>query len=66
MSLSNDKAYHLLGWQPQWDFSETIKYTVEWYKQFYSKKSPSSEFVRDLTNSQIIKYSENMKFYKVL
>jgi CDP-glucose 4,6-dehydratase len=31
LSLAIDKAFHLLGWSPTWDFEETIEHTVEWY-----------------------------------
>lgn len=31
LNLAIDKAFHLLQWQPVWDFSETIARTAEWY-----------------------------------
>ena len=31
LNLATDKAFHLLGWQPVWDFDETIAKTAEWY-----------------------------------
>ena len=31
LNLAIDKAYHLLGWQPVWDFSTTIAKTAFWY-----------------------------------
>jgi CDP-glucose 4,6-dehydratase len=33
LNLATDKAFHLLSWQPVWDFSRTIAYTAEWYMQ---------------------------------
>ena len=31
LHLQVDKAWHLLRWKPQLDFSETIKLTIDWY-----------------------------------
>jgi CDP-glucose 4,6-dehydratase len=33
LNLATDKAYHVLNWQPKWDFSETVKQTIDWYYQ---------------------------------
>lgn len=33
LNLSSDKAFHQLGWQPRWDFTEIIRRTVSWYRQ---------------------------------
>lgn len=32
LNLATDKAHHLLDWSPVWDFSETIRQTVGWYR----------------------------------
>jgi len=32
LNLSIDKAYHLLGWRPVWDFATSIEQTVRWYR----------------------------------
>jgi CDP-glucose 4,6-dehydratase len=31
LNLAIDKAFHLLEWQPVWDFAQTISRTAEWY-----------------------------------
>lgn len=31
LNLATDKAFHLLEWQPTWNFEETIKHTADWY-----------------------------------
>jgi CDP-glucose 4,6-dehydratase len=31
LNLATDKAYHVLNWQPKWDFFETVKQTIDWY-----------------------------------
>ncbi|MFW5644385.1 MAG: CDP-glucose 4,6-dehydratase [Bacteroidota bacterium] len=35
LNLTIDKAYHLLEWLPVWDFTLTVKHTVDWYKNDY-------------------------------
>lgn len=32
LHLNCDKANHLLGWNPKWDFEKSVRITVEWYK----------------------------------
>jgi CDP-glucose 4,6-dehydratase len=32
LQLSTDKARALLGWRPRWDFTTTVRRTVEWYR----------------------------------
>lgn len=54
LNLTIDKAYHLLGWQPVWDFKETIRRTVEWYR--VCQDMP--EEIPQLTLQQISDYSE--------
>ena len=41
LKLNCDKALHDLGWLPTLQFKETVKMTVEWYKQYYQKNSTS-------------------------
>ncbi len=33
LNLAVDKAHHVLGWQPVWDFAETVRQTVSWYRE---------------------------------
>ena len=54
LNLSIDKAFHLLNWQPTWNFETTIKNTIDWYKQ--SLNSPSG--IVQFTEDQINKYNE--------
>lgn len=39
LHLNCDKSYHLLGWHPRWDFSRTLKETVEWYRRVATGES---------------------------
>jgi len=32
LNLATDKAYHLLGWRPVWEFATSIEQTVRWYR----------------------------------
>ena len=33
LNLAWDKAFHQLGWQPHWDFADTVARTILWYRQ---------------------------------
>ncbi len=53
LNLSTDKARHLLGWSPVWDFSETVAHTAAWYRQTVSGDAAPG----DLTRAQIRDYA---------
>ncbi|MCR9297007.1 MAG: CDP-glucose 4,6-dehydratase [bacterium] len=40
LNLSIDKAFHLLGWQPTWNFEQTIEHTVRWYTEVQQGADP--------------------------
>lgn len=56
LNLATDKAYHLLGWQPRWDFATTIQKTVEWYRGVHEGTDP-----REITAAQILNYSQGVR-----
>lgn len=58
LNLTVDKAYHLLQWQPLWDFNTTVENTVTWYKQTFEKTIHPKE----ITLHQILSYQKNFKF----
>ncbi len=58
LNIGIDKAYHLLNWHPVWEFNETVKNTVIWYKE--NLENPVK--IKELTNSQIDKYSNDFQF----
>lgn len=60
LNLTIDKAYHLLGWYPAWDFEETIRRTVDWYKMYKEDVT----LIPKLTLQQIGEYSEALKLIK--
>ena len=54
LNLSIDKAYHLLGWQPIWNFYETVNKTTEWYKTAFE----NPDKIEQITKTQILEYSK--------
>lgn len=52
LHLNCDKANQQLNWFPKWEFDETVKRTVLWYKKFL--ENPESAY--DLTINDINKY----------
>jgi CDP-glucose 4,6-dehydratase len=54
LKLNCDKALLELKWQPSLNFVETIKMTVDWYKEFYGTKNGC---MNSFTRAQIVEYS---------
>jgi len=52
LNVSIDKAFHLLGWSPTWDFQSAIKKTVDWYSG-----NQNSANTYEMTIGQILDYS---------
>jgi CDP-glucose 4,6-dehydratase len=53
LNLAIDKAYHLLEWQPVWNFAETLAATAMWYLE-----NQEGNEARDLCQAQIRNYTE--------
>jgi CDP-glucose 4,6-dehydratase len=53
LNLATDKAFHLLGWQPVWDFSQTLQKTAEWYLAEARGENPQA-----MTRAQIQQYAQ--------
>ena len=62
LSLTIDKAFHTLGWQPQWSFEETIRHTVAWYREFYGSARGHPAAVQALTQKQIRAHAEGLLY----
>jgi CDP-glucose 4,6-dehydratase len=58
LKLNCDKALHDLEWKSVLTFEETVKMTVNWYKEFYQDQALS---MRDFTVSQIELYIKTAK-----
>jgi CDP-glucose 4,6-dehydratase len=50
LKLCCDKANINLSWYPVMDFEETIKFTMQWYANYYFKKSSIFQFTQDQIN----------------
>ena len=48
LHLQIDKAHHLLGWQPRWDYATTLARTVGWYRDHHEGKSALECCLADL------------------
>jgi len=46
LQLAIEKAATLLGWLPVWDFSATVKHTVEWYATQREQDGTVAAFTR--------------------
>ncbi len=53
LSLSSEKAFHMLNWSPVWNFHQTIRNTIEWYQKFYDGNSALSCCLKDIEEYQI-------------
>lgn len=51
LNLSTDKAFHLLNWEPVWNFEQTLETTASWYIGEITGENPA-----ELTHSQINAY----------
>ena len=51
--LTSEKSFRLLGWEPKWDFSQTIFKTVNWYKNNYDGKNALDCCISDLNSYQL-------------
>ena len=61
LNLATDKSFHLLKWQPVWNFSQTIEQTISWYQRY----SLDSTTAASLTVSQISNYMSEAKRLKI-
>jgi CDP-glucose 4,6-dehydratase len=55
LNLATDKAFHFLGWQPVWNFEETIAETIGWYRDARLLTTPAD--FQTLTCRQIAGYT---------
>ncbi|MGA2051917.1 MAG: CDP-glucose 4,6-dehydratase [Opitutales bacterium] len=56
LSLATDKAFHLLGWEPVWDFATTVARTTAWYRQAQVANGKSTLW-RELTVADLTAYT---------
>ncbi len=53
LNLAIDKAFHLLQWQPVWNFEQTVAATAEWYQD-----EANGWNIHELTTQQIQTYHQ--------
>ena len=57
LNLVTDRAHHELGWKPSWDFDQTVRCTINWYKTVHDgRDTPLNCCLNDL--NQFIADSE--------
>lgn len=61
LSLSSEKAFHELGWEPTWCLDECLKRTADWYKAW----NEGSQELGDLTGSQIRDFEQSAASKKI-
>ena len=57
LNLATDKAFHLLGWKPRWNFTTSIARTADWYK-VTSGSTVAADF-QTITRQHIKEYQES-------
>jgi CDP-glucose 4,6-dehydratase len=57
LRLNCDKALQRLEWLPALSFAESVRFTMEWYRNFYDKHPHMAK----LTETQILAYHELAK-----
>lgn len=58
LNLATDKAFHLLGWKPVWNFEKVIAATIQWYRNagVSGRGTSNSAQLIELTSRQIGEY----------
>ncbi len=56
LNLTSDRAFHLLGWSPVWDFEQTVARTVDWYRAA-ARAVGDEDAIGRLTRDQINLYA---------
>ena len=57
LNLNCDKAKSLISWDSTLSFTETAKWTAEWYKKYYEDEDK----IKDFSFKQIESYSESLE-----
>lgn len=56
LHLNCDKSIHQLGWNPVWNFEQTVKTTIEWYKNYLNGANP-----KELSINNIYQFMEDKR-----
>lgn len=58
LKLCCDKSLAALSWQATLSFDETLRFTAEWYRQYYSRPQDSTPDMREFSAAQIAAYQD--------
>ncbi len=61
LKLNWEKAAKFLNWQPAYTIEDTLKETVDWFKEYQKKKSGQSVDMYEVCVNQIKQYTERAK-----
>jgi len=61
LNLAIDRSFHLLDWQPVWDFDRTTEATANWYKKMNFDPQPSPLNAIATTEEQITAYESDAR-----
>ncbi len=65
LKLNCSKVYKLTGWKPVYNFNETVKNTISWYKNFYLKKIDNLEYsVKEIEKYVLAAKKRKVKWLK--
>ena len=53
--LDTSKAQKILNWKTRFKVKESVKLTIDWYREFYKKRNTNSLII-EFTRKQIINY----------
>ena len=56
LSLSVDRARQHLDWRPRWDFGQTVRETVDWYRAVSVAAPGDTDAIRALTRDNIRRF----------
>lgn len=61
LNLATDKAFHLLGWKPAWNFEKAVEATIRWYRraQEIGEGGATSGQFAAVTSEQIAEYQKD-------
>ena len=67
LRLNCDKANSLLKWNSAMNFNETVKMTIEWYKNFYNKDIILKDFtIKQIESYTLIAQDKNLSWTRSL
>lgn len=58
LNLCSDKAWHLLGWHPIWDYNDSVKHTAYWYEH----ELDFSGAPKSITSAQIDQFASDAMY----